>query len=353
MDTRGTLLESEGAVVVGNSAESAFIALLLESNSEDRMPQKADPLDAASIATLNAWIDEGVLWEEGFSFKETSWQAPLEPRRPTLPILGALGSHPIDRVTAAYFKQHRVVEPTPISDRLFARRLYLDLLGILPEPYEVRSFVSDRDPNKRANLIRSLLARDVDYADHWLTFWNDLLRNDYKGTGFIDGGRKQITKWLYQSLLSNKPYDEFTRELISPTPESAGFIGGIKWRGNVNASQRREVQFAQNISQVFMGENMKCASCHDSFINDWKLVDAYGLAAIIAEKPLEIHRCDKPTGEFATAKFMFSTLGSVDGNASKEKRLKQTAALITSPKNGRFTRTIVNRLWQRLLGHGS
>src|SRR5262249_19673267 len=150
------------------------------------------------------------------------------------------------------------------------------------------------------------------YAEHWLTFWNDLLRNDYAGTGYIDGGRKPITTWLYRSLRENKPYDRFVRELISPTAESEGFIKGIKWRGNVNASQVVEVQSPQNTSQVFLGVTMKCASCHDSFIDNWKLNDAYGLAAIVANNPLEIHRCDKPTGNRAQAKFLFPELGDLD-----------------------------------------
>ena len=200
-------------------------------------------------------------------------------------------------------------------------------------------------------MAAALLGRNTDYAAHWLSFWNDLLRNDYAGTGFIDGGRKQITGWLYEALVSNKPYDQFVRELINPSDASQGFIKGIKWRGQVNASQVQEVQFAQNISQVFLGENMKCASCHDSFINDWKLTDAYGLAAIIAAKPLDMHRCDKPTGEIAKPKFIFPELGDITGSTPQE-RLKQTAALMTSPENGRLTRTIANRLWQRLLGRG-
>ena len=33
-------------------------------------------------------------------------------------------------------------------------------------------------------------------------------------------------------------------------------------------------------------------------------------------------------------------------------RLEQLAALVTHPENGRFQRTIVNRIWQRLLGRG-
>jgi len=133
-----------------------------------------------------------------------------------------------------------------------------------------------------------LLNRNADYAQHWLTFWNDALRNDYTGAGYIDGGRTDITLCLYKALKTNKPYDAFVRELISPDKASNGFIRGIKWRGSVNASQRIEMQAAQNVSQVFLGLNIKCASCHDSFINDWRLSDAYNLATIYSGGPLEL-----------------------------------------------------------------
>ena len=67
------------------------------------------------------------------------------------------------------------------------------------------------------------------------------------------------------------PFDHFVAQLVDPVPGSEGFSKGIVWRGVVNASQTPEMQAAQNISQVFMGVNLKCASCHDSFVNDWKL----------------------------------------------------------------------------------
>ena len=70
-----------------------------------------------------------------------------------------------------------------------------------------------------------------------------------------------------------------------------------------------ELQFSQNVSQVFFGINLKCASCHDSFIDTWKLDDAYALAAIVSNRPLEIHRCDKGTGKFAAARFLWPELG--------------------------------------------
>ena len=45
------------------------------------------------------------------------------------------------------------------------------------------------------------------------------------------------------------------------------------------------MQAAQNTSQVFLGVNLKCTSCHDSFVNKWKLKDAYGLAAYFSPEP--------------------------------------------------------------------
>lgn len=272
-------------------------------------------------------------------------------------------TNPIDRILDKYLADHKVARPKPLSDAAFLRRLSLDLVGMLPTEQELVAFESLHRPNqlfgnyhpadKRYRVIRATLDRKVDYAEHWLTFWNDLLRNDYVGTGYIDGGRKPITNWLYQALVTNKPYDQFARDLLAPpTADSEGFIYGIKWRGGVNASQVREVQFSQSISQVFLGINMKCASCHDSFIDRWKLDEAYGLAAIYAEQPLEINRCDKPTGRMAQAAWIFPELGTVDAKAAQPERLKQLAALMTHPDNGRFTRTIVNRLWHRLMGRG-
>jgi hypothetical protein len=185
-----------------------------------------------------------------------------------------------------------------------------------------------------------------------MSFWNDLLRNDYGGTGFITGGRKQISSWLYEALHSNQPYDAMVRELVNPSPATEGYAQGITWRGTVSASQTREIQYAQSVSQSFLGLNLKCASCHDSFIDHWKLTDAYGLAAIYSDKPIEIARCEKLTGKTAVAAWPFPELGQVDPAAPREARLQKLAELMTHRDNGWFARTMVNRLWAALLGRG-
>lgn len=355
MNTRALLLEGgeNGVVLVpGQAAKSKLLESVLSADPDVRMPPKGDRLTPAQVATLRAWIDEGAVWTEGFAFKQPAYEPPLRPRQPTLPAARDGRTHPIDRVLDGWLAAKGAPTPPVADDATFQRRVMLDLVGLLPSAEEAAAFAADRRPDKRAALVRALLARDVDYADHWMAFWNDLLRNDYAGTGYIDGGRKQITSWLYVSLLANKPYDQFTRELVAPSADSEGFAKGIIWRGAVSAGQVPELQFSQSVSQTFLGINMKCASCHDSFTDRWKLRDAYGLAAIYSDHPMELVRCDIPTGKPAVAAWLYPELGQVDPSKPREERLAQLAALITHPDNGRFQRTIVNRLWHRLMGRG-
>ncbi len=351
LDTRQAILRAK-VVVPGKSDASELVKRITSRDADERMPPKGERLSDREVALIRAWIDRGLPWQEGFTFAAGSYVPPLKPRRPSLPPARQGRDHPIDRILDAYYTSHQQTPPAPLDDNAFVRRVYLDVIGQLSAPGELDAFLKDTGPAKRDRLIRRLLDDRRAYADHWLTFWNDLLRNDYQGTGYIDGGRKQITGWLYQSLWDNKPYDRFVRELISPSPESEGFIKGIKWRGKVNASQVPELQFSQNVSQVFFGINMKCASCHDSFIDTWKLDDAYSLAAVIADRPLEIHRCDKPLGRKAAPRFLWPELGSIAAAQSRARRLEQLARLVTHPDNGRFQRTIANRIWQRLFGRG-
>ena len=355
MNTRVSLLEGSenGAVVVPSDvAKSKLLELVASADLDVRMPPKGPGLSPAEVAKLKAWIAEGAVWTSGFAFKQPAYEPPLKPRAPVLPTAQDGREHPLDRVLDAWVKAKQLPRPAVADDATFLRRVHLDLVGVLPTAAENAAFLAERAPDKRAKLVRALLSRDADYADHWMVFWNDLLRNDYAGTGYIDGGRKQITGWLYAALSENKPYDVFVRELIAPTPVSEGFAKGIIWRGSVSAGARPELQFSQSISQTFLGINMKCASCHDSFVDRWKLRDAYGLAAITSNQPLELVRCDIPTGKTAVAAWPFPELGQVDPTKPRTERLQQLAALMTHPENGRLQRTIVNRLWHRLMGRG-
>lgn len=343
----------DGPIIVpGKPDESEIIRrLTLPEGHDDVMPQKGSKLSASQIELIRTWIDVGAPWsdKEVKAFRE----APMALYKPELPETETNFDNPIDQFTDAYFKEHDISWPEPVDDVTFMRRAYMDVIGLMPEPEELQAFVNDNSPDKRDQLIDSLLSRKHAYAQHWLTFWNDLLRNDYTGTGYITGGRKQITDWLYDALYNNMPYDQMVSELANPSERSEGFINGIEWRGAVNASQTTEMQAAQNISQSLLGTNLKCASCHDSFVSNLTLKDAYSFAQIFSDSAIAIQRCDVPTGDTAKASFVYSEeLGDVDPNASLDERLEQLANVIADEQNGRLYRTIANRYWELLMGRG-
>ena len=340
--------ESGPILEIGNANGSELVRRIGLSKGDDGvMPSKGKLLNKSQIELIRLWIDHGAHWSD--QALKIFPEAELALEMPVLPE--SEQEHPIDQIVDAYFEENGISWEQPVSDRVFLRRTYLDLIGLLPTPTQVQQFEANPSPNKRAALIDTLLADDHAYTQHWLSFWNDLLRNDYSGTGYITGGRKSITDWLYQSLMDNKAYDQMVRELLNPSPESEGFIKGIRWRGVVNSSQSTDMQAAQNVSQSLLGLNLKCASCHNSFVSNLTLDQAYGFASIFADTILEIHRCDKPTGRMAQTKFLYPELGEVDAESLKE-RLEQLSQVVVQPANGRLYRTLANRLWDRLMGRG-
>jgi len=357
LNTRESMLsggESGAEILSKDAASSEIIERVTSKDPDLRMPPEGPGLSDDEIIAVKQWVQAGLPWEPGFSFGKQTYEPPLLPRKPELPEPSSPNrKHPIDRILDADRNTRSLAPLAVIDDTQFVRRVYLDLIGLLPTPEQTDKFLADNSADKRQRLIRSLLDQDIQYTEHWLTFWNDLLRNDYSGTGFITNGRTQISKWLYDALIHNKPYDAMARELIAPlSGESAGFANGIRWRGEVSAGQTVEIQFAQSLGQAFLGINLKCASCHDSFIDRWTLKDAYGLAAVYSNTPLKIHRCDKPTGQTAKPGWLFEELGTINADAPQPERLQQLANLMTHPQNGRFARTIVNRLWHRMMGYG-
>lgn len=352
LETRQTLLkggDSGAAVVAGNSADSEMVKLVAGIDPDSVMPKKGSRWTRDQVGLLRAWIDGGMPWDDSITFARPSPRNFI-PKPIGLPQGPEF--NPIDRILGVYFKSHEITPAKAVEDRLLARRVYLDTIGLLPTAGQLQAYLDDRSSAKRDELAATLLADKRGYADHWLTFWNDLLRNDYRGTGFIDGGRRQITGWLYAALADNKPYDQFVAELVNPTRASEGFSRGIIWRGAVNSSQLPPMQAAQNISQVFMGVNLKCASCHDSFVSDWTLADCYGLAAVYTDDTLELVLCDKPTGKVAAPRFLYTQMGGISPKAPKAQRLTELARLMTDRRDGRLPRTIVNRLWAKLFGRG-
>ena len=158
------------------SVESLMIKLIRSKDDDEWMPPKGPRLEAQEIEILERWINEGLPWEDGITLGESSWEPPLKPRKVKLPLAHQGRDHPIDRILDAGMAKQKVTIRGLAPDAVFLRRATLDIVGLLPTPVELESFLRDSDPDKRAKAIDRLLARDIAYADHWLTMWNERMR---------------------------------------------------------------------------------------------------------------------------------------------------------------------------------
>ena len=343
-----------GADIRPGSSASSLLLKRITGENEPRMPLGGTPLTPDQTALIARWIDEGARPSRDAAPAKPKWEAPLTLTAPPVPDPAWPAWH--SPLVSTYLAQHKLPEPAQVSDAVFARRVSLDIQGLLPDPAELQAFLKDQSPDKRRKLIESLLADNRKYAENWISFWNDLLRND-EGVNYYSetASRKTITPWLLGALESNLPYDRFVLQLLNPvTPtDPEGFLIGVNWRGTVSASQTPALQAAQNTAQIFLGINLKCNSCHDSFISHWKLKDAYSLAAYFSPDPrLQLYRCDVAQPQFAEPAFLFPELSRPPASASLPDRHAAAAAIFLDPRDGRLARTLVNRIWERMTGRG-
>lgn len=146
LDLRSTAtadLGDHAAIVPGKSDASELLRRVLSHDDDEMMPppkSKKARLSDTEIAVLRQWIDEGAAYDGHWAF------LPLSTDPPPTPRLAEWTRNPIDAFILARLEAN-LLPPSPEADRpTLIRRLYLDVLGLLPTPEEVGQFVDDRDP---------------------------------------------------------------------------------------------------------------------------------------------------------------------------------------------------------------
>lgn len=268
----------------------------------------------------------------------------------------------IDRFIGAAWEKASVSDaPALCSDEVFARRVYLDIIGVIPTIEEATRFAGSTDHGKRAALVDELLARRADYADHWTPFWEDALVSSAVGVNAGMATHGNYTKWIHDAFKENRPFDLFVAELLDPAlprhkPVEYGSDNGARRRVHyvLNESHADTLQTAAGVAQVFMGTAMKCAGCHSHFENsEWPQERFLGFASLFSGKDLELIRCEQRSGKLIQAAFPFEVPGAPTETPETERaRLSRTAQLLVDPLNPRFAPSIVNRLWKRYMGLG-
>jgi hypothetical protein len=259
------------------------------------------------------------------------------------------------------------VQPSDLADdAAFLRRAYLDVCGVLPTPAEVRAFLADADPHRRARLVDRLLERP-EYADYWSLKWADLLRNEEKA---VDArGVRHFQRWLRQNVAADKPLDEFARELLTARGSTYEHPEANYYRTNLEPQKA-----AETTAQLFLGVRLACARCHNHPFDRWTQDDYYGLSAFFARlrtRMVDNKRTDKfdkhelrgdmivyldRTGEVRHPRTGAAMPPRVpDGKLPPGADGDRPAALarwLTAPDNPYFGRVMANRIWYHLLGRG-
>ena len=271
----------------------------------------------------------------------------------------------------------------------WCRRVFLDVIGRIPTAAEVERFIKDKGPEKKKQLVESLLYDDVyteEFARNWTTHWSNLLIGRTGGTennSMIN--REGMQKFLRDSFAREKPYDKMCHELVSATGTTTPGVPDFNGATNflIDKVNDEEASLATSATtRIFLGLQVQCTQCHNHPFNDWKQqkyweTNAFfrqarafrgemavqdGGAAQLADQDFagetgrNINEAEifyeKRNGLVSVAYPVF-----VDGTEIKRSgyvnvvnRRKEFADLmIASPY---FSKSMVNRTWAHFLGYG-
>src|SRR5690349_15170822 len=143
LETRESFLkggDTGPAFVPGKSAESLVVKLVAGLDPDSKMPKKGKKWTPEQVGLLRAWIDQGAEWNPSIAFTRPE-PANLKVRVVEVPSSG--GQSPVDELIAKYFAAHSIEAGSVVDDRVFARRAYLDTIGMVPTASQLASFVMD------------------------------------------------------------------------------------------------------------------------------------------------------------------------------------------------------------------
>ncbi|MGD0896829.1 MAG: DUF1553 domain-containing protein [Thermoguttaceae bacterium] len=252
---------------------------------------------------------------------------------------------PIDKLVFGKLQQLGIPPANLCSDAVFVRRVYLDAIGTLPTAEEVKAFLADKSPGKRAELIDRLLERP-EFADYWAMKWSDLLRvNAAAPINLWPNAAQAYHRWIRTSIRDNVPYDRFVREML--TASGSNFrVPPVNFYRAVTTKDPASI--AKAVALTLMGERAE----------RWPKERLAGMAALFSQigykstlewKEEIVFRDFNKAGAPTSAVFPDGTAIALP--AGTDPRIVFADWLVT-PKNAWFTRNIANRVWSWLVGRG-
>ncbi|MCK6485701.1 MAG: DUF1553 domain-containing protein [Phycisphaerae bacterium] len=264
----------------------------------------------------------------------------------------------IDEAIHAKLRKLQILPSDVADDATFLRRIYLDVLGVLPTREEIEAFLADAAADKRARLIDALLNRP-EFPELWAMKWAELLRIESASQRISFKAMYRYNQWLRESILANKPLNAMVRELL--TSEGGNFSTPAV---NFYLVETDPTLIAENVAQVFAGIRIQCAQCHNHPFERWTQDDYYAFAAFFpqigkkqAEDPRETVVFNSGAGDVRHLRDGRVMAPRVLGGAASSvpagvDRRVALADWLTAPDNPWFAACFVDRVWAHFMGRG-
>lgn len=275
--------------------------------------------------------------------------------KPSLPEFNYIDTH-----VHAKLHKLRVVPSELCSDEIFLRRVFLDVIGLVPTNEERTAFLANQDPNKREALVDQLLQRK-EFTEIWVMKWAELLQIRSTGTNSNDVTYKAALlwyEWLRDRIANNKPFNQIVYELLAAK-------GGTFTEPATNYYKLEldVKKVTENVAQVFMGTRIQCAQCHNHPFDRWTMNDYYGFASFFAQ--VKRKRAEDPTEQIvfdgngdiqhpvtkqnALPRFLGD---NAEVNTKGQSRREAVAQWLTAESNPWFSKNVVNIMWSHFFGVG-
>ncbi len=266
--------QTDNLILPHKASKSALVkSISHKPGNDDLMPPPNDgkPLSAEEIALIRRWVEEGASFGTWTSMQAKEVKISTLNEAVDVTQLQAVAAR-IDQLIEQDLGRH-AEEPRPMaSEFTWLRRVYLDLVGRIPTSEESQRFIAKKESDKRGRLINELLASNG-HVSHMFNYWCDLLRAKDDLAEGVQGDF--YLAWIKQSVRENKPFDEWTRELLSPE--------GYGWRAPAAGYYLRDGENrAANIEStatLFLGTQISCAQCHDHPYSRWTRKDYHQFLA--------------------------------------------------------------------------
>ncbi|MFM8702758.1 MAG: DUF1553 domain-containing protein, partial [Planctomycetia bacterium] len=270
-------------------------------------------------------------------------------------------AHLIDDFNLAQLEQLHLKPSPPCDEATFLRRAFLDTIGRLPSPEEVRGHLADRSPAKKERLVELLLARP-EFVDYWTYKWSDVLL--VSGAKLRPAAVNAYSGWIRDRVAENAPWDRFVREIV--TSRGSSVENGAT---NFFAVHQDPETVAENVAQAFLSLSINCATCHNHPLEKWTNDQYYAFANLFARVRAKGWGGEAREGDGMRTLFVESRGDLLQPKTGKPQspapldgeplpmddagdRREALARWLTAPENPYFTRAIVNRVWANFFGIG-